>query len=277
MVQEAVRLATNTKSRQDRRKNKLAEKIETIIHEENLLKDKVLVLAFDDFEKEYKAMSGLVAGQIAEIYQRPVILTFKNDEDGNYYGSLRVHATNNPIYENFKDQCNESGLCTFVAGHQSAAGIGIFSDKVQDLIDYFNNKYQQADTEIYHNVDFIIDAENSDLPQLIYDLSKMEDVWGTGIEEPKIAVTNVKIAKKDLALVGRNKNVLWITLPTMKFINFKSSQDEYQSLIPPYDGEEYYYKATIIGKNPVINEFNGKVTPQMEIVDYEINGIAYDF
>lgn len=276
LVQEAVRLATNTKGRQDRRKNKLTALVEDVIREEGLAENKVIVLAFDDFEEEYKSLSGLTANMIADTYQRPCILTFKKP-DGSYSGSLRVNG-NNPAYRNFKDQCEESGCCTFVAGHQEAAGIGIKGGRVQDLIDYFNDRYADIDADLYYDVDFIIDANDPALPDLIADLDSMKDMWGQGMPEPLIAVTNVKIGPGSLSLVGAKQTTLWITLPTMKFINFKSGKTEYDSLMLPYNGEvPQYYRATIIGKAPELNYFRDKVTPQMQIEDYHIDGVFYDF
>lgn len=275
-VQEAIRLASNAKSRQDRRKTKLATLVEQVISEEGLAADKVIVLAFDDFEEEYRSLSGLTANIIADTYQRPCILTFKKD-DGSYVGSLRVGGTN-PAYHNFKDQCEASGCCSFVAGHQEAAGIGIKGGRVQDLIDYFNDKYEDIDADLYYDVDFIIDANDPQLPDLITTLDTMKNYWGQGLPEPLIAVTNVKIGPGSLSLVGAKQTTLWITTPTMKFISFNSGKTEYDSLMLPYNADlPQYYRATVIGKEPELNYFRDKVTPQMKIQDYHIEGVFYDF
>lgn len=277
LVQEAIRLATNTKGRQDRRKNKLAEMIDAVIQEEGLIKHKVLVLAFDDFEEEYRALSGLAANTIADIYQRPCIVTFKKS-DGSYVGSLRVNGTN-PAYENFKDQCLASGCCTFAAGHQEAAGIGIKGGMVQDLIDYFDQKYTDIDADMYYDVDFIISADDPALPDLIEALDSVRGMWGQGLEAPRIAVTDVKIGPGTLSLFGQRQTTLCIQNPNIKFLNFKSGKTEFDSLCPPQDGSgvTQYYKATIIGKDPEMNVFRDKATPQLMIEDYAIEGFAYDF
>lgn len=60
-VREAWRIVTNAKGRQDRRRNKLTQMIENLIAEEALTDNKVIVLAIDDFEEEYRALSGVVA------------------------------------------------------------------------------------------------------------------------------------------------------------------------------------------------------------------------
>lgn len=275
LVEEATRLATNTKSRQDRRKNKLVEKVDEVISEEGLIQNKVLVLAFDDFEEEYRALSGLVAGTLADIYQRPVILTFKKGTD--YVGSLRVNGTN-PAYANFKDQCEASGCCTFVAGHQGAAGIGIKGDKVQALQDYFNARYAEIDAEIYYDVDFIMDANDPDLPRMIEELDSIKDIYGKGIEEPIIALTNVRIGQSNTRLMGAKRDTISIELPDAKLMMFKSSPEVFDSIRPPYDGNvEQFYNATIICKSPEMNEWGNNVTPQLRVEDYQIEGTSFDF
>lgn len=60
-VREAWRIVTNAKGRQDRRRNKLTQMIEQLVQEEALTDNKVIVLAIDDFEEEYRALSGVVA------------------------------------------------------------------------------------------------------------------------------------------------------------------------------------------------------------------------
>lgn len=278
LAQEAIRLAANTKGRQDRRKNKLVEKIHTIVQEEDYIDHKVLVFGFDDFEEEYRALSGLAANVLAEYYQRPVIITFKKGSD--YVGSLRVPDTDNPIYQNFKDQCNDSGYCTFAAGHQEAAGIGIRGGCVNKLMEHFDEKYKEASSEIYFNVDFVMDANDERIKDLVGQMYSIRDIHGQGLKEPKIAITNVKVAPSTLRLVGQKASTLWITAPHCKFINFRSSKEEYDSLrnhAGSTSETELFYSATIIGKEPDMNEWAGEITPQLKIADYEIGNPRYEF
>lgn len=60
-----------------------------------------------------RTMTGLIAGQLAGMYQKPAILGRVNDE-GDFVGSLR--SLNGSSVENFKDFCEESGLFNWVAG-----------------------------------------------------------------------------------------------------------------------------------------------------------------
>lgn len=276
-VREAWRIVTNAKGRQDRRRNKLTQMIENLIAEESLTDNKVIVLAIDDFEEEYRALSGVVANQLIEEYQRPVVLTFLN-EDGDYSGSLRApgHVA---AWENFKDLCLKSQTCKYVAGHQLAAGICIYGDAVQDFIDYFNCLFADIDVEQGHVVDFIFEADDPRIGELCEQIDACGDIWGTGLERPVIAVKDVKVGAGTLSLVGQysTNKTLRISLPNgVVAVKFRSSQEEFQSLCLPYTETPQYYKVNIVGTLEM-NRFRGDETPQIHVTDYEVVGVGYEF
>lgn len=276
-VREAWRIVTNAKGRQDRRRNKLTQMIENLIAEEGLADNKVIVLAIDDFEEEYRALSGVVANQLIEEYQRPVVLTFLN-EDGDYSGSLRAPG-HVEAWENFKDLCLESQTCKYVAGHQLAAGICIYGDAVQDFIDYFNDIFADIDVEQGHVVDFIFEADDERIGELCAQIDECGDIWGTGLEQPVIAVKDVKVGPGTLSLVGKlpSNKTLRISLPNgVVAVKFRSSQEEFQSLCLPYTDPPQFYKVNIVGTLEM-NRFRGDETPQIHITDYEVVGVSYEF
>ena len=277
LVVEMTRQANNCKSRQKRRVDKLVALIHDLVSEEKLYEKKVILLAIDDFDKEWRALTGLVAGSMADYYQRPCILTFLGD-DGAYYGSLRC-PNNMPAFEHFKDDCNASKLIKYASGHQQAAGIAFEADAVKALEKYFEQKYADVDTSTAYMVDFIIDAEDPELPDIITELADYSNYWGQGIKEPLIAITNVKIAQSTLSLVGPKKNTLKIQLPhDCVAISFSSSPEEYDSLCLPYDGQtEQYYVGTVIGYDAELNTFRYQTTPQVKIKDYAVVDTKYDF
>lgn len=277
LVVEMMRRAGNTRSRQNRRRDKLVDMVDNLIREEGLAQNQIIMLAIDDFEEEYRALTGLVAGIISEYYNRPCILAFHNG-DGTYSGSFRC-PNNMPIYETFKDDCNASGLVNYASGHQQAAGIGFDADKIEAIVEFFNKKYEGMSTDVSYNVDFVIDASDPRLPDIIRSLAEYKDLWGQGVKEPLIAITNVKLAQSTLTNCGKKNEVLKISLPNdCELINFKSSPEEYHSLCLPYDGKtEQYYVGTVIGYDPDINSFRYQNTPQLKIADYEIVDTKYDF
>lgn len=277
LVMEALRQAVNAKSRQGRRQDKLTELIDEVVSEEGLLENKVLIVTIDDFDSDQRALAGLICNKLQEYYQRPAILLFLG-EDLNYSGSLRAPDTIE-AFANFRTQCEDSGLVVYAAGHEQACGIKITSGNLASFQEYFNVKYADIDVSPTHNVDFIVDAQDAELEDIIADIAQYKTLWGQGLSEPLIAVTNVLIGPSNTVLFTRkNPPTMKITLPTgVACMRFKSSKEEFDSLIIPYDGNnEQCYKATIVGKASM-NEYQGSVTPQIFITDYEVHGVSYVF
>lgn len=276
-VREAWRQATNAQSRQNRRRDKLTALIENLIQEEALADNKVIVLAIDDFVEEYRALSGLVANKLIDIYQRPCVVTFLND-DGNYSGSLRA-PDGVEAWDNFRDQCVKSGFCQYAQGHPNAAGICIYGDSVIDFIDHFNDKYQDINTEQKYDVDFVFDEGDERIEQLCWDLDEAGDIFGPGIPSPLVAIKEVHVKPGNIDLVGKqpNNKTLRIKLDCgVTCVKFKSSMEEFQSLVLPYTDPPQYYKVNIVGV-PEINRYAGYENPQIHITDYEVIGVGYEF
>jgi len=278
LVTEALRQATNAKSRQKRRQDKLALLIDSVIAEDNLLEDKVIIIGIDDFDEDQRALSGLIANKLQDMYQRPIILAF-NDGDGTYSGSCRA-PDRIEAFENFKDQCNESGLFRYALGHQAAFGIQIDFENILEAKEYFNEKYANIDTSPTYHCDFIIDANDEYLYDIVYSLGEYKDIWGQGLSEPVIAIENVHVGPGKFVLLSTNKNpTLKFTLPNnVTAIKFRSSKEEFDSLcIFDEDPSRCIgYKTTLVGKCQ-LNTWNGKTTPQILVDNYEVKGLDYDF
>lgn len=107
-------------------------------------------------------------------------------------------------------------------------------------------------------------------------LGSMKWLWGKGIEEPLIAIENLVITPKNIQLLSPDKKpTLKITLPNgITIMKFRSSQEEYEKLVPNKDG---YITINLVGSCH-INNFRDNKTPQIFIEDYEIlNTIDYLF
>ncbi len=276
---EAIRVANNARGRQNTRKTKVTKLIDEVIQDEELFNNKIIFICLDngDFKEEYRSLSGLIANELMDYYQRPVMILFETDK-GDYTGSARV-PDNIPAFLNFKQQCNDSGLFTFAEGHGEAHGVGCKKENVDKILEYFNNRYSNIDTTPTVNVDFYLDAEDPSLPDIIREIAEYDQLWGKGLDEPTIAIKNVKISIGTTKLVGQQKGkyTLKITLPNdVEAIKFRSSQEEFDSLMLPYDGVEQCYMATLIGKAS-INEFRGISTPQIVIESYDIGKVEYVF
>lgn len=277
LVMEALRQATNAKARQARRQDKLAALIDDVVSEEGLLENKVLLVTIDDFDQDQRALAGLICNKLQELYQRPAILVFLGD-DMNYAGSVRA-PDRTEAFADFRQQCEDSGCVVYAQGHELAFGIKIASSKMADFQEFFNVKYDSIDVSQTYNVDFVVDAKDPALPDIIADISQYKTLWGQGLSEPLIAIKNVQIGPSNTILYTRkNPPTMKISLPNgVDCMRFKSSKEEFDSLIIPYDGNtEQCYTTTIVGRASM-NEYQGSVTPQIFIVDYEVHGAEYIF
>ena len=103
----------------------------------------------------------------------------------------------------------------------------------------------------------------------ILNIANLKSIWGQGVEEPLIAIERVKVYKDNVKLMSVDKNpTLKITLPNgMSLIKFRSSKEEYDS----FGSELGCVSINIVGRCER-NIWNGIVSPQVIIEDYEVVG-----
>lgn len=262
-VEQACRNCTNVKNRQTKARDAALENIEHIIKEKNLLNNKILAIKLDTFEAD-KNLTGLIANQLMAKYQRPVLLLNKT-EDG-WEGSGRGYDKSK--FDNFREFLKESGLTMYAEGHANAFGAGILDNNFNSFIEYSNNELANFDFTPCYNVDFIFSGSDFRGKDII-DIAELDYLWGQGVSEPYIAFEHINIYNNNITLMSADKNpTLKITLPNgTSLIKFKSSKEEYEDLY----SENGCVKINVIGRCAK-NEWNGTITPQIIIEDYEIIG-----
>ena len=274
---QAIRTVTNVKNRQTRAQDAGIAFLEQKIKEENLLKHKVLLFLLTPGQID-KNIAGLVANKLMSKYQRPCcILTRVEEENGrvSYQGSAR--GCDAVGITEFKDICEKTNCIMYAEGHQAAFGLGIYShtigvdDEVAgDLIYQFLDKTDEIlkdmpEEPIYY-VDYIYNGAEVN-PSHVLDIADLDYLWGKDIDEPYIAIKNLKISKDMITLMSpNNKPTLKITLPNkISLIKFGSNEDEFNALYPG----EGCVELNIIGRCNK-NTWNGYVYPQIYIEDYEV-------
>ena len=89
------------------------------------------------------------------------------------------------------------------------------------------------------------------------------------MNEALVAIENLKITKNMITVYKKSGNTLKITLPNnISIMKFLATDEECYEL-ENFEGE--YLALNIVGKCNK-NEWNGVVSPQIFIVDYEIVG-----
>ena len=276
-VEQACRNCTNIKNRQTKARDASLEIIERIIEENNLLENKILAIKLDADYAVDKNLTGLVANQIMSKYQRPVLILnertiqeedpFSNPyEIKTWEGSGRGYDKSS--FDDLRKFLLESGLVRYAEGHSNALGVGIEDRFFSEFINYSNNALKDYDFSPFYRVDFIYSGSEVK-PENILDLANFKHLWGQGVEEPFIAIENVKITKDNITLMSRDRNpTLKITLPNgMSVIKFRSSESEYEELYSDLG----CVTLNIVGKCER-NEWNGNITPQIICENYEVVG-----
>ena len=262
-----MRNCTNVKNRQTKARDSALETIENIIAENNLLNNKILVVQLDESMAVEKTLTGLIANQLMAKYQRPVLLLNKVvSDDGviSWEGSGRGYDKSK--FDNLREFLNYSNLVMYAEGHANALGVGIYHVQFDEFIDYSNKELESFDFTPCYKVDFIFNANNFNGKDIL-DIAELKSIWGQGIDEPYVAIEDIKISKNNIALMGleKGKPTLRITLPNKTtLIKFKSSQEEYDNLCA-----SECVTINVVGKCEA-NVYGGTTTPQIFIEDYEI-------
>ena len=265
-VEQAGRTCFNVKSRQKKNQDASLLNIEDIIAELDLLKNKILVVPTEQEEVD-KNLAGLIANQLASKYQRPtLVLRHIYQEDGSetYEGSGRNYGKSR--LENLRQFCNDTGLVMYAEGHASAFGIGIQEENLQKFIDYTNELLKDFDTTPCYFVDLEVSADQL-TDNEVFAIGSNADIWGQGLDEPLIAITDIRLTADDIHYLGEKQNTLKLTFPGRRTSMLKFNvKDEEREMLDPKDGA---ITITAIGKC-ALNHYMGNVSPQVMLEDFEI-------
>lgn len=258
LVNEAARIASNVRNRQNKMVDKGMELIEKLIEENNLLENKILLVEIDENDIEPEIV-GLVANKIASKYMMPTLIL--RNVDNLLTGSGR-NFENSPL-EDMRGFLEASGVMELVQGHGSAFGASIKKENKDKLIDYCNEKLKDIIFEAILSVDFIFDLSKSTdkelLKQCCFELNKYKDIWGQGVHEPLILCKNVDISKIQLMAKGTFK-IACGDIALMKFF----AEDMYNEI------KEKNKNIDVIGRLNV-NEWAGRKTAQVFIDNYDFS------
>lgn len=281
LVEQAVRMSTNVKNRQTRVQDASIEYLEDLIEKNNLLDHKVLLFLLERGKVD-KNVAGLIANKFAAKYQRPCcILTMGEVEyEEMLLLSNPPQPSNKIVFQgsargfemsgitNFKDICDASGQTNWTAGHQNAFGISIDADNIRRFIDYTDMALANMSSEPVYYVDYIYNGADVH-PVDILEISNLKPLWGKDMDEPLIAIKNIKISKDLVTVYRKTSNTLKITLPNkVSLMKFNATDEECEAL-ENHTGA--YVQLDIVGKCNK-NEWMGNISPQIFIEDYEITG-----
>jgi len=267
---ESVRECTNAKSRQKREGTKMAELCDKKIIEEDLLRNKIIIIVLDEtFDDIPSEMNGLAATQLSNKYNHPVYILREN-EDGELKGSGRgLETLDMPPLKEFVEQ---SGLIEFAQGHNNAHGLGLRAKNLEKFIEWTNEQLKDLDIDSkLWNVDFKLKGNSTEVRDVIFATEHLQPYFGTGFPEVEIAVTDIEVPRSDIKVMGKLGDTVKVTYNGISYMFFKRDIEEVKKLI-----EYPRAKFTIVGK-PNLNYYNGQVLPQIFVDDYTIEDARYSF
>lgn len=266
LVEQAIRTCNNIKNHQKKLKDENTFSIEQTILEQDLLKDKILIVQIPKEKSIHKGLTGLIANELANKYQRPTFILNETEENGKKVWSGSARNCENSKVQNLRQECLDSNLFTLAQGHASAFGVAFLDENAEAVRQYFNEHFSAIDFTPYYFVDFEKNANNFD-PDIILTISEYKYLWGTEVKEPKIAIKNINVTKDNIVLMSKDKNpTIKITLPNrVALLKFKSNEEEFENLF----SKSGCVVIDVVG-TCAINEWNGKITPQIFIENYNI-------
>lgn len=245
--------------------------IERIIEEDNLLENKIIIIKLLPEYNVDKALTGLLANKIMSTYQHPVLIlseTYNEVGEKEWSGSGRGYETAN--FNDFKSFVKDSQCASLAEGHPLAFGCIIPDKNMDTFIKYSNEALKDYTFTPSTKVDFIwhpYDFTGKD----VIDIASYQSVWGQEVAEPILAIEDIAITSERFHIMGKASTpTVKIELPNgVSLIKFKVTEEEVEQLTPSSSSGSV--NINIIGVCK-INEWNGMISPQIEIEDYEIVG-----
>lgn len=266
-AEQTARVGKNAKARQDRLKEQAMGIIDFKIQKDGLDDNNIIVVELDGSDNIPQELTGLIAMNVVTKYRKPVMIGRRNN-DNEIQGSIRSDG-NFVGLPSFKKFLEDSGLVTYTAGHDNAAGWGLNGDKLNALLNYANSHLKAEDFENCYIVDYILDGNDYN-DELLGCLAAHPEYFGNHIEEPMIVIKNIPLMS--IMAMGTNKDSMKISYNGIDYVKFKDTDfvEKIQN--------NRTKKLTVYGRAN-LNEWMGKQSVQVFISDYELveDTSKYDF
>lgn len=265
--EQTARVSKNAKSRQDKIKERAMGVIDFKIQKDNLDDNNIIVIELDSSDDIPQELTGLIAMGVVTKYRKPVMIGRRN-YNNEIQGSIRSDG-NFAGLPSFKKFLEDSGLVTYTAGHDNAAGWGLNGDKLDALLNYANTHLKAEDFENCYIVDYILDGCDYN-DELLGTFASHPEYFGNHIDEPMIVVKNIPLM--DILPMGANKDSMRVSYNGIDYVRFKDTEFVEKVM------NNRTKKLTVYGRAN-LNEWMGKKSVQVFITDYELveDTSKYDF
>lgn len=263
VLKDGCKKASSCKSRQDRLKKKALEQCKAYIKENNLVEYPVIAVdvtkLFDD-----GGLNGVVANALASEYNRP-ILVVGGDFDINR-GSCR--NSNEDMISDFRTWCKNTELFELCEGHDNSFGIEIKKENVKKVMEKAKEDFGTSiEMEKTYAVERVINFSELDKKDVIA-IGSLSELWATNVKEPLFLIKNVRINSSKVEKKGAKNNVLYFKVDNFTFMKSFLSGEFYDRIT--LKGLKSFGSVNL--KMDIVckfkrNEYNGSVSPQLEIID----------
>ena len=266
-AEQTARVGKNAKSRQDRLKEQALGIIDFKIQKDALDDNNIILVELDGSDNIPQELTGLIAMNVVSKYHKPVMIGRRNNRN-EIQGSIRSDG-NFAGLPSFKKFLEDSGLVTYTAGHDNAAGWGLNGDRLDALIAYANKKLKAEDFENCYVVDYILDGNDYN-DELLGAIASHPEFFGNHIEEPMFIIKNIPLM--NVQVMGTNKDSIKISYNGIDYVKFKDT-DFIEEVM-----NNRTKKLTVYGRAN-LNSWMGKESVQIFITDYELveDTSKYDF
>lgn len=271
---EADILAGDLKALNDSRKDMTEAAVaqaKELVEDTGLHEDRVLVIYLPAC---HESLAGIVAGRIRESYYKPVFV-LTDAEDGIKGSGRSIEAYH--MYEELS-KCKE--LFTKFGGHRLAAGLSLEKENLDIFRKKINENCSLSEEELTEKVSIDMELPFSCVTEsFIRELSLIEP-FGKGNTKPVFAARNAEIISG--RILGKNQDTLKLRLKDTSQIiidalYFKYADELLGALADRYG--KHAVKSMLAGQKtqmtlsvtyyPGLNEYMGKVTPQITITHYK--------
>ena len=271
----AARLCYNAKNRQSKEVTKGVEEIDKVIEDKKLYNNKAIFVNVSDILSQ--TLTGLVAMKIAEKYNKPCLLLRRQklrDDGGMFYGGSCRNFDHSPV-SSLKEELDKTNLFEFVHGHDNAAGFSISRENVEKAIVKINTLWKSLDFKAFYEVDFDKNANEIGI-SFVKEIDDIKDLFGQGIKEPYVHISNIPVEKENTFIMGKDLNS-WKTIYNDEIAYVKFSVDrEKDKIIEAMDNSNE--EDGLLGYMDVVgtvglNNYKGILTPQVIVKDYEFTKV----
>ena len=213
-----------------------------------------------DKNDDAKSSTGLIANKLQSEIKQPVIVLW--EKENTFTGSARGNTN---VIKNFKDFCSKTEMFKLTQGHDNAFGVIIEKENLLNFIDYISKIELTMNEEANeHIVDEIFENGFVDR-KLIEEVANCDKtLWCNGCPEPTFGITKLIVKKEEVKFY--RGGVMRLYANGMTYIKYFAKSIEKENFEVGF-GDKIEINILCKFEN---NEYNGRVTQQGIIIDYEV-------